>query len=165
MWPVNSSRRALFAVALTLGWGACAFRSTGLVHPAEGGVYLENLDGQRWKLVAGDRNAPVLFLDGHLTEVKGLRSGQSVRVSEWRVIEGRHGMSTWVGVVEGAGTQLGLHDRNSGSFVWVDSESAQALQKWIGTTVLLEGYVEGPQRVRVMYLRVLAPDATSSEAP
>jgi len=165
MQPVKVSRTAWFAMGFLCVWAGCAFKSKGLVHPVDGQVYLDNLDGQRWKLKAGDENAAVMFLDGHLTEIEGLRSGRSVRVSDWRVLEGRHGMATWVGVVEGSGTALGLQDRNSGSFVWVDSETAQALQKWIGTTVLLEGYVEGPHRVRALYLRVLAPEASTEESP
>jgi hypothetical protein len=50
---------------------------------------------------------------------------------------------------------IGVQDRNSGAYYLVDPDSAETLKPYVGKTVLLEGYVEGAHRVRVLYFRVL----------
>jgi hypothetical protein len=50
---------------------------------------------------------------------------------------------------------LGLQDRNSGAYYLLDPDAALELSPYVGLPVLVEGYVEGAHRVRVLYYRVL----------
>jgi hypothetical protein len=54
--------------------------------------------------------------------------------------------------------QVGLQDRNTGSFYFVDDVAASTLAPYVGLPVLVEGWVDGPQRINVQFYRVLADD-------
>jgi hypothetical protein len=142
---------ALFA--LTFG---CAVHVIGLVHPEDGTTVLETLEGERYVLAATGDARPLGYLNGHEAEIRGTRLLGAVRIRSWKVTDGLHGMPTWVGVLQTHGMMLGLQDQNSGAFYLVDPDAARELLPYVGLPVLIEGYVEGAHRVRVIYYRILA---------
>lgn len=127
----------------------------GLVRPHGEGTRLLTQEGEEYRLVLLGDARPIAALDGHLVEVDGSRFGRRIRVTDWSVLEGKHGLPTWVGVLRRHGEQIGLHDRNSDAFYLVDRASEGVLAPWLGNVVLLEGYVVGAHLVRVVYYRPL----------
>ncbi len=157
---VKSLRRCFPSVllALSLLLAACAVRAVGLVEPdAEDRVWLLTAEGQQYRLILRGEAEPMRFLEGHIAEVEGWRIGRRLTVEDWQVPEGLLGLPTWVGRLERHDGRLGLHDRNSNSFYWVDPEDEEAVEHLVGLPVLLEGYVERALQVRVVTFRVLAP--------
>jgi len=159
-----------FHVVLAALWVAgCATHAIGVVAPADHGTALTTSTGMQYRLALGRNAAPMRWLDGHMAEVSGPRLFKRIHVREWTVVEGLHGLPVWVGELEGRGVQVGLQDRNSGAYYWVDQDAAGVLWPFLGETVLVEGYVEGAHRVRVVYFRVLAEpqpeNATSGGSP
>lgn len=140
--------------------GGCAYHQTGLVEVGPRGTTLVEPDGDSVTLVLGEGSQPIRHLEGHLVDVEGQRFMRAVRVEGWRVPEGLHGMAAWVGPLTPMGSQLGLQDRNSGGFYLLDPEAEKALARYADQVVLLEGYVDGPHRIHVLFYRVLAPDPT-----
>ena len=149
-----SPRTAIASLAALLV--SCAFHETGLVSHEENGTILERMDGRRFHLVLPPTARALSYLDGHTADVWGNSWFHHVRVTDWKIPEGLHGMATWVGTLEERGIQIGLLDRNSGAYYLVDADAAESLAAFAGKPVLLEGYVDGPHRVRVLYFRVLA---------
>jgi hypothetical protein len=143
------------AWALILALAGCAWHGRGLVEPGASGAHLTDIHGRRVLLVTDEASRPLQRLDGHLTEVWGRRFIGPVQVRDWRVLEGVHGLAVWVGPVVLQGVQVGLQDHNSGSFYFVDREAARVLGARPGETVLVEGHVDGPNRVKVLYYRWL----------
>jgi len=156
--PVNGAQRVrtlLVVVTLAGLGGSCAFHATGLALPSPAGPTLNTFDGTTYRLLVGPESAALGHLDGHTVTIDGQRAFGAVRVADWSVDEGLHGMPVWVGPVKIMGAQVGLDDRNSGAFYWVDDQAARTLQAHAGEVVLVEGYVDGPHRVRVLYWRPL----------
>jgi len=151
-------RGVLLVAALAFAPG-CAIKVAGLARPTPGGPTVETREGTTYRLVTTPDSAPLAQLDGHEVVVDGQRAFGAVRVTDWQVVSGLHGMPVWVGPVKVMGAQIGVADRNSGAFYWVDDGAARTLREHIGETVLLEGYVDGPHRVRVMYWRPLSKPA------
>lgn len=147
--------RAVLLVAALSATAGCAFHATGLARPTSGGPTLQTIDGTTLRLVVGPDAAPLGHLDGHTVTVDGQRVFGAVRVTDWRVEEGLHGMPVWVGPVQRMGAQIGIEDRNSGAFYWVDDAAIRTLSAHVGQVVLVEGYVDGPHRVKVLYWRPL----------
>lgn len=163
MSAVKSLRRArrlgaVLMLLLTAPLPACATHLIGLVTPTERGTTLTEIDGTRYRLVLGPDSAPMAWLDGHLAEVDGQLVFRRVHVTDWKVPEGLHGMPAWVGALEEVGVQVGMHDRNSGAYYLFDEDASELLHPFLGLPVLIEGYVEGAHRVRVVYFRVLAAE-------
>jgi hypothetical protein len=154
--------RVVLATALMSG---CATHVIGVVEPTDPGTMLTTSTGQHYRLALGREASPMRWLDGHMAEVSGPRVGRRIQVKEWKVIEGLHGLPVWVGVLEARGVQIGLHDRNSGAYYFVDQDAVDTLWPFLGEPVLLEGYVEGAHRVRVVYFRVLADNEPENAAP
>jgi hypothetical protein len=144
-------------LAVCIGSAACMVHLHGMVLQEGGAPVLVESDGSRWKLVLGPESRVIAALDGHDLDVTGRRlAGRRVAVGdEWRVGDGRHGLPTWVGVLQLVGVQLGVQDRNSGAFYLVDRDAEETLRPFVGRTVLVEGYVEGAHVVKVVYYRVL----------
>jgi hypothetical protein len=159
--PVNGAqrvRRLLVVVSLAAlcnGLGGCAFHATGLATPTPAGPTLVEIDGTSHRLLVGPDAAPLSHLDGHTIRVEGQKVLGAVRVTDWSIQEGLHGMPVWVGPVKLMGAQVGVEDRNSGAFYWVDDAAARTLSAHAGSVVLVEGYVDGPHRVRALYWRLL----------
>lgn len=134
----------------------CAWKGEGLVAHHGLGTTVTTPTGGRLKLVLGESDRALAHLDGHLVMLEGRRAFGSLRVTDWSVPEGTHGMAAWVGRLERRGVQLGLQDRNSGAYYLLDSASWPVLSGAVGQEVLVEGYVDGPHEVKVMFYRVLA---------
>jgi hypothetical protein len=133
----------------------CAFHATGLVESARSGVRLTEVTGERWRLVLLGSAESVAALEGLVVEVDGQRLFRAVRVGDWRVREGAHGLPVWVGPIQQMGSQIGIQDRNSGQFFWLDEQAARVLAPSVGQLALVEGWVDGPHRVRVTHYLLL----------
>ena len=119
------------------------------------GAGLYAADGRTFGLVTGPEHNPLMHLHGAMVEVWGVRSMGRLVVQDWKVTSGPHGMSAWVGVIEQRGIQLGMTDRNSGAYYFFEFGEGVDAGTVIGKPVLVEGYVDGPHRVRVMSHRIL----------
>jgi hypothetical protein len=140
-------------VLLSLG-GCATVHLVGLVHPGDP-VTLTTMVGDEFRLGLDEDARPLSYLDGHLAEVDGWKGLRRITVTQWRVLEGLHGLPVYVGILEARGSQVGMHDRTTGSFLLLDQAAAETLRAHVGVTVLVEGYIEGANRVRVVYFRVL----------
>lgn len=147
--PVNA-RAWTFAALFQLA--GCAVSVRGLVHD---GRTLQTAEGETWRLVTLGDAAPVAHLDGHLAEIEGRRVFRTITVHDWAVREGVHGLSAWVGEMRWYGAQLAIQDRNSGALVILDAAANDRLADHVDKVVLVEGYVYGPNEVKVLYFRVL----------
>ena len=155
-------RLPTLAVTLLLLAG-CPAHVKGMVRPlAEGGTVIETSEGEAWHLALSGRSRQLAYLDGHLTEVWGKGSRSKLRVERFRIHRGASGLSVYVGVLDVIDGELGLRDPDSVGFLRLDDGSLTDLLPLRGLPVLVEGYVEGAQRVKVVKYRVLA-DAPSSE--
>ena len=144
--------RFAFLLLLT----GCAVRHSGFVHGTDVGAELHLLDGTVHPLVLGPESEPLHYLEGHSTEVEGSQVFRKIHVRDWRVHDGLHGLPVWVGPLVSHSGELGIQDRNSGVFYYLDAASARTLDPYWGKVVLLEGWVQDARRVKVAYFRVLA---------
>lgn len=144
----------------------CAVNHTGFVHGFGDTAEIRTLDGVAHPLKLGEDAAPLGYLDGHTAEIEGIKVFRTIHVRSWRVHDGLHGLPTWVGPLVRYGAEVGIQDRNSGVFYYVDPRAARDLEPWIGEIVLLEGWVQDARRVTVAYFRILAaqPDEEDLEA-
>jgi hypothetical protein len=147
------------SVAAALLAAGCSAHVVGLVEPAAAGPHLRTSEGASFALVVAGDSAPMSYLDGHTAEVWGRKALGRLVVADWKVLDGLHGLPTWVGPLVAQGVQIGVQDRNSGGFYLLDQAGAAALEAYVGEQVLVEGYVEGAHRVRVVYFRVLANES------
>ena len=131
--------------------GGCAVSLVGVVEPAERGMVLSTVEGHEHRLLLDGPSRPIQALDGHLVEVEGRKVCRRVHVEEWRVLEGPHGLATWAGRVVAYGVQIGIEDHESGAVYFVDDLAAEKLRPYLGEIVVVEGYVDGPHRIRVLY--------------
>ncbi len=134
----------------------CIAHQSGLVQRDGEQVSLLTEHGKRIRLrLPTEEVRPVARLQDHLVELEGIRGPRGLRVTDFKVHEGLHGLTAWVGVLEPLGSQVAIRDRTSGAAYVLVSDSAEALRPFLFKPVLLEGYVEGPHQVRVLYYRVL----------
>lgn len=152
----KSSPWAVAVVLLGASVGGCAFHEIGLVHGGPNETTLDTPSDGQYRLLLDSDTEPLAWLDGHEGEIWGSRVGRKVRVTDWKLGEGLHGMPSFVGKIELQGAQIGMLDRNSKAYYVFDPEGAAVLRPMAGRTVLVEGYVDGAHRVRVLYYRLLA---------
>lgn len=119
------------------------------------GARIVSSTGERMRLVHGPDDAALDALDGYRVVLEGNRLFGALRVTTWEVPEGLHGMAVWIGRLERRGMQLGLLDHDSGAFYLLDEEAWRELDLAVGQLVLVEGYIDGPHRVRVLHHQVL----------
>ena len=145
--------------ALPLLWCGCAVHTVGFVQVTDGTTSLLLPDGREPTLALLDEGAePLRHLDAWLLEIDGTRRLQSIRVKEWRAIEGPHGMAAWVGHVQTlGGGKVGIHDRGSDALYVLDPASADRLRGVPGALVAAEAWVVGPQSLEVVHLAVIDP--------
>lgn len=129
-----------------------------MVSPGEKGPVITTSVGDSYRLSLDADSDPLRFLDGHFTEVDGLRTGKRVRVEEWRIIEGVHGMPVFVGKLSRQPPLLGMDDHTTGSYIRLDEKASKTLEEHVGDVVLVEGYIEGANLVKVVYFKVLTGD-------
>ncbi len=134
---------------------ACAVHQVGLVEVTGDRARLVSADGGRERLLLLGDATRLQSLGEHLVEVDGSRTVGRLRVTRWRVLEGPGGMPVFAGPVQVLGMQVGVMDAGSGTLVYVDERTAEALRPLAGAWVAIEGFVEGPQRVRATSWRPL----------
>lgn len=144
--------KSIVVLALLSG---CAWKGEGLVESTATGPYLRASTGQRWRLIATDEDRILGHLEGQIVTLEGRRVLKNLTVKSFRIPTGIHGMPVWFGTLERRGLQLGLQDRNNGGYYLLRPGFPDALLDAIGSQVLVEGYVDGPHRVRVMFYSIL----------
>lgn len=151
-WARRVRRVYLGAVAASLA--GCSVAHTGLVE-VEDRVRLRLREGGTRTLSARGPAAPLAHLDGFIVAIEGQHGLGPVDVASWRVIESPSGSAPFVGTVrfEERGTWIEL--RNGEGGVGIDETAAEALEPHRGQLVVVDGVVEGAQRIRVLYYRVL----------
>lgn len=150
--------RGVLIALLSFQSSGCAVHLVGIVAPGDGrGTTLTTMEGKPYRLILSGDAKPMAYLDGHEAEIDGVKTFGRVRVQKWKVTQGLHGLEVWVGPLDERGVQVGIQDRNTGSYFLLDPDGAEALVPYVGETVLLEGYVVGAHVVKVVYYRVLAP--------
>jgi hypothetical protein len=142
---------------LALLASGCAAHVKGLVRPlADGGTLLETTEGDAYHLnLAGDAKQ-LGYLDGHLVEVWGKGSRSKLNVEGYHILRGVTGMTVFTGPLVMRSGELTIQDRYAQGFILLDDSSLADLLPYLGKPVLVEGYVEGAQRVKVVKWRVLA---------
>lgn len=133
----------------------CLWHGEGLVHGGERGPTLEGPTGERYKLALDEESGGLAYLDGLVVTVDGRRVGRRLKVEEWHILGGLHGMPVWFGRLERRGAKLGLQDRNNGGFYLVARSAEASLAPQLGKQVMLEGYVVGTHLIEVTDWRVL----------
>jgi hypothetical protein len=149
-----------FLLVAMCATGGCEFHEIGLVHGSPGQTTLDTPSDGQFQLGLGEDARPLRYLDGHEAEIWGSRIGHRVHVTDWKLGEGLHGMPSFVGVIEEQGAQIGMLDRNSKAYYVFDQESIPVLRPMAGKTVMVEGYVDGAHRVRVLFFRLLGPEGS-----
>jgi hypothetical protein len=153
-------RYAAVVLVAAVGSGcATTARYRGLVDASdERGVRLVESSGQTWKLATGE-DAP-LFADlgGCRVMVEGPRRGRSLLVRDWVVTDAGDGSAPYIGTLNRVGLRWSVEDRQTGATFFLEEESLGDLSAYVGRTVLVAGYVTGPNRVNVVRWRVLGPE-------
>ena len=136
---------------------ACALHAhrEGIVSPHGERVEIWENDGRRTRLVLGEGSEPIRYLDGVVVEVEGPRFGRRVVVQDWTVGLTDTGAMPFVGVLTLYGSNWLIEDRVSGGTVLLDPATLLGLEAHKGQPVLVEGFVAGPQRIRVVRWRAL----------
>lgn len=164
--PLPPARRALRRSGLlmlaALGCAAtgcvASTRYNGLVDATSGQkISLVESNGQTWALAAGED--AVLFddLSGCSVTVEGPRRGRTIVVRDWVVTDAGDGSAPYIGVLQREGLRWFVRDRQTGALMFLSEPSLGGLQAHAGETVLVAGYVIGPNMVNVVRWRVLEP--------
>lgn len=155
------------AEAMTLLWilaSGCAVHRVGLLETSEQPPVLQSIEGRRERLLLIGEATMLRALDGHLVEIHGTKGLGRIEVSRWRALEGPHGLPVWVGPVQVLGLQVGIQDTDSQMLVFVDDATAREMERYAGDWVAAEGYIDGPQRVKVLHWLPLEKSAVRSES-
>ena len=142
-------------------WGAivlvsgCATARKGFIEIDGPTVLLVESRGTKIPVKGPSLELGLRQLDEHLLQVWGKRTPNAFRVDRYRVLEGTHGISVWMGRIAIRAGVLGLVDVEGSLFRPLREMEEGALTEHIGDLVLVEGYIEGAERVRVVYYRVL----------
>lgn len=139
------------SMALVSGTSGCVWKGEGLVRSGPMGAHLDVSTGQSWRLVLGEEQRALAHMDGQIAVIEGRRMFKNLSVKKFTVPSGKHGMAVWFGKLERRGVQLGLQDRNNGGFYMLSPDVWDDMADYVGGDVLVEGYVDGPHRIRVMY--------------
>ncbi len=153
----QKTRLAWRMVPLIALLSGCAFRQTGLVSVEDQGIKLALQHGGQLRVASVGAGVELASLEGHLVEVTGRRAFGRVTVQRWTVRAGLHDMNAWVGTLARRGAQLGIDDRNTGLWYFIDRADEGALMPLVGRLVVVEGVVVGPHVIEVRDVRVIAP--------
>jgi len=149
---------ALGAGALVLSSGCVAkARYMGLVDAGGGTVKLVESSGQSYRLSTGDDAVLFADLGGCSVMVEGPRRGRTVLVKDWVVTDAGDGSAPYVGKLVREGMRWYVTDRQTGATFFLEEGSLGDLGQHAGRTVLVTGYVTGPNTVNVVRWRVLGP--------
>lgn len=151
----GQGRRGVAWIAAAFLAAGCTAHVRGLIAPVDGRPVVTTIEGKRYGLVLFGDAAALAALDGHLVQVDGPHALGLLGVTRWRVLDGLSGMTPWIGRVAVLGSQVGLEERGTATFYWLDDQTSRALRDHPGALVLVEGYVDGPHRIRALSVRAL----------
>ncbi|MCK6524437.1 hypothetical protein L6R49_23780 [Myxococcota bacterium] len=142
-------------LCLVFAWG-CAARLQGvLLADDDGQLRLVEPEGDSTRVHLTPTSAALTELESCTVAVTGPKVGRGVWAREWEVLTAADGSAPFVGRVELRGSNTLLHDRQTGSTLVLSPESAAPLAAFNGDVVMIIGFVEGPNVIRVMGWRVL----------
>lgn len=112
-------------------------------------------NGERARLVVPPEQVPVRALSDVVVDLDALRFGRRLRVTDWWVTEGPHGLQAFTGLLVRDGAQVAIFDRATRIWYFLEIRDARSLGDLVGQEVLLEGYQQGPRTIHVVHYRAL----------
>ena len=105
-----------------------------------------------------------LFADlgGCSVIVEGPRRAGKVVVKEWVVTDAGDGSAPYIGTLQREGMRWFVDDRQTGARIYFSEGSLGELSQHRGRTILVAGYVMGPNTVNVVTWRLLGPAPPST---
>ncbi|MEY3212923.1 MAG: hypothetical protein RIT28_3404 [Pseudomonadota bacterium] len=137
---------------------ACAPRARVqgvLLTDEQGRMALIEPEGKSTRVHLTPTSAALTALEECTVAVTGPKVGRGVWARDWEVLTAADGSAPFVGRLELRGSNVILHDRQTGSMLMLSPESAAPLAPFDGDVVMVIGFVEGPNQVRVMGWRLL----------
>lgn len=135
---------------------ACAAHVRGVVTQVDTGPRLMEPEGRLRELrPVAPIAAEIRYLNGEEVLVHGTGLGRKINVERWELLAGTHGLQAFVGDLGASARGFGVNDRTSQAFYTIDEAAVDDLIAWTGRPVIIEGYVEGAQAIRVVYYRPL----------
>lgn len=136
----------------------CSLRASraGLLDVEPSRMVIIEQDGRRSRLVTDAYGAELHYLDGCSVEVSGPRLGKRLYVREWVVTDAGDGSQPFVGPLVRMGARWAIEDWSSGTTVMLAGGNLSGLAAHAGQSVLVVGFVAGPQEVTVVSWRALA---------
>lgn len=144
----------MFGAILFLACALSAHR-TGLVSNVDGVVRLTESTGRGLEIQARGSAAPLAKLDGCVVEVRGPRLGKRLYPTRWSVQDAGDGWPPFVGILHRFGGNWLIDDQTTGRQITLSPLSVAALASAEGKLVLVQGFVDGPEQVRVVGWRLL----------
>ena len=143
----------LFALLMT-GCGTPGPRSGLLLSENDRVLLVENTGRTSRLKLAGDAVALSQAL-GCRVEVSGSTFGRQFIVNRWKITDSGYGSEPFVGELLFTGSAWRIRDRNSQTLVELLVESMGTLRQHEGDLVLVDGFVLGPNLVKVVSFRIL----------
>ena len=137
---------------------ACAPRARVqgvLLSDDQGRLELVEPEGKSTRVHLTPTSAALTALEECTVAVTGPKLGRGVWARDWEVLTAADGSAPFVGRLELRGSNILLHDRQTGSMLMLSPESAAPLAPFNGDIIMVIGFVEGPNLIRVMGWRVL----------
>ena len=144
----------LFFVLIGLG---CSARQphTGLILKDNERILLVGPSGRSVPLqLVGDSTALKEAL-GCRVSLEGPKVWGRLAVQSWKILDSGYGSEPFVGELFYTGSAWRIRDRNSQTWVELVAESMGGLRQHEGDLVLVDGFVLGPNLVKVVSFRVL----------
>lgn len=144
-------------VWLLLLLSGCAFavRATGSIQTEAGQIIVASTNGKSRPLELDGPHTALARLEGYTVELEGVTHRGNIDVTWWRVLEGRHGLSVWVGTVARTERGIALDDTENQVRLTLKGAASDPLWDQIGHTVLVEGFIDGTLQVQVVDVAVL----------
>ena len=143
-----------FFVLIGLG---CSARQqhTGLILKDKDRILMVASSGQSVPLqLVGDSTALKEAL-GCRVKLEGPKVWGRISVRSWKIVDSGYGSEPFVGELFFTGSAWRIRDRNSQTWVELVAESMGSLADHEGDLVLVDGFVLGPNLVKVVSFRVL----------
>ena len=121
----------------------------------QGRLALVEPEGKSTRVHLTPTSAALTALEECTVAVTGPKLGRGVWARDWEVLTAADGSAPFVGRLELRGSNILLHDRQTGSMLMLSPESAAPLAPFNGDIIMVIGFVEGPNLIRVMGWRVL----------
>ena len=144
----------LYIALLMAGCGAPGARSGLVLLDQERIVLVENT-GRSTRLRLTGEAAALREALGCRVEISGPAWGRSMTVNQWKIVDSGYGSEPFVGELFFSGSAWRVRDRNTGTWVELVVESMGRLREHEGDLVLVDGFVLGPNLVKVVSFRIL----------